>query len=575
MAGYPFRKASCKNLPDKVPPLSDNPDMFSAPLRRYLIVRSAWRHGIACAFLAAAVSLAYARNDALVDYQYDSSQEVELPFEMKIPEPPRFPDRAFNLLDYGGVADAHTSNTQAFSKAIAACHKAGGGRVIVPPGRWFTGAIHLQSNVNLHLEDGATLLFSTNPRDYLPAVWLRWTGFECMNYSPLIYARDCKNIAITGQGTIDGQGSAWWHWIKREPEPSQRLYKMTIDNAPMAERDFAKGEGCFRPQLFVPINCENVLVEGVKVLSGPFWTLQFTYCSKVIVRHVTIHTTGPNTDGIDIDSSSDVLIEGCDVSTGDDCIALKAGLNEEGRRIGRPTERVIVRHCVTRSGNGGFVVGSDTSGSIRNAIAYDCDFIGTQRGIRLKSTRGRGGVVENIWCRDIRMYDIAGEAIQISTFYKGWFGSDTGEAPTFRNIDIENIKVEGAINGVAIDGLPEQPIENVTLKNLQIVALKGVACSEAQKITFDNVSIDPLKFNQVMTFTNCRDITVKNSRAPEGCDTFVEILEGEAESVRLIDNDLKRIKTPLKVHEKTDAEKVTPDAATKQAPAKAKPEAPK
>jgi len=501
------------------------------------------------ALLLLAIPAGHARDNALVDYRHDSSREVELPFEMTLPQPPRFPDREFDLFDYGGVADGRTLNTQAFAKAIAACNKAGGGRVIVPPGRWLTGAIHLQSNVNLHLEDGSTLLFSTNPKDYLPAVWVRWTGFECMNYSPLIYARDCKNIAITGQGTIDGQGASWWHWVKREKEPSQRLYQMTIADVPMEQRMFARPEDGLRPQVIVPINCENVLIEGVKILSGPFWTVQCTYCSKVIIRNVTIHTTGPNNDGIDIDSSSDVLIEGCDISTGDDCIALKAGLNEEGRRIGRPTERVVVRHCVMRSGNGGFVVGSDTSGGIRNAIAYDCDFIGTQRGIRLKSTRGGGGGVENIWCRDLRMYDIGGEAIQISTFYKGWFGSDTGEAPTFRNIHIEDIKVEEAIVAVSILGLPEQAVENVELRNMHIVSLKGLVCADAKGVTLDNVYIDPVNFRQVMTFTNASDITIKNCLAPEDCDSYIELAGAGTGGVRLINNDLKRVGTPVKLLE--------------------------
>lgn len=493
-----------------------------------------------------------------LDYPDGSGRRTELPFAMTLPEAPRFPDRDFNVTDYGAVGDGSTLNTKAFADAIDACSKAGGGRVVVGPGRWLTGAIHLKSDINLHLEKGATLLFSTDPGHYLPAVWVRWTGFECMNYSPLIYARDARNIALTGEGTIDGQGEAWWHWIKREEEPAQRLYKLTVENAPLEKRMFADRVSALRPQLFVAINCENVLVDGIKVLSGPFWTLQFTYSRKIVIRDVTIHTTGPNTDGIDIDSSTDVLIEGCDISTGDDCIALKSGLNEEGRRIGRPTERVIVRHCVTRSGNGGFVIGSDTSGSIRNALVYDCDFLGTQRGVRLKSTRGRGGVVENIWGRDLRMHDITGEAVVISTSYKGWFGSDKGAAPTFRNIFLEDIKVDMAIQAVVIEGLPEQAVENVQMRNVHIAALKGVTCTYAKGLVFDDFYVDPLKFNEVMTFTDSSDITIKNSVAPRGCETFVELIGIGKDSVRLIDNDLRPVKTPLKIREKTDSDAAPP-----------------
>jgi polygalacturonase len=523
------------------------------------IARSTWsavdlpqRFVIAVLVLATA-SQYLAAADALNDHRYDSSRPLDLPFAMKLPETPTFPHRDFNLHDHGGVADGKTLNTRAFAAAIAACAQAGGGRVIVPAGRWLTGAIHLRSNVNLHLQAGSTVLFSTNPADYLPAVWVRWAGLECMNYSPLIYARDCENIAVTGRGTLDGQGARWWYWSRRQNETAQRLYHMSIAEVPVERRMFAKPEDSLRPQFIQPINCKHVLLEGVTIVSGPFWTVQFVYCDQVIARNLTIRTSGSNNDGINADSCRNVLIEGCDLSTGDDGICLKSGLNEEGRRIGRPTENVIIRHCVTRAGHGGFVIGSEMSGGIRNVLVYDCDFLGTASGVRLKSARGRGGVVENIWCRDIRMHNIAGEAIVLTTSYKAWFGSDQGVAPTFRNITFENIKVNVAVTGIAIDGLPEQAIENLTFRDLDLVARRGLRCTDARGLTLDRVFLNPYERTEVMTFTNTRDVTIKNCQHPEGAEAFVVAKGASTAGIRLVGNDLKLAKTPFTLDEGASA----------------------
>jgi len=492
-----------------------------------------------------------------------SDPPADLPFKMTWPEAPTFPDHDFNLLNYGGIADGKTLNTRAFAKTIEACAKAGGGRVVVPPGRWLTGAIHLKSRVNLHLQDGATILFSTNPEDYLPAVWVRWGGFECVNYSPLIYARDCENVAVTGRGTLDGQGPRWWYWARRQTENAERLYKMTVENVPVEKRVFAKSKDSMRPQFFQPINCTNVLFEGITIVSGPFWTVQFVYCDGVIARNLTIRTSGSNNDGINADSCRNVLIEDCDLRTGDDCICLKSGLNEEGRRIGRPTENVVVRRCVTRTGHGGFVIGSDMSGGVRNVLVYDCDFLGTAIGVRIKSARGRGGVVENVWCRDIRMHNISGDAIRLETSYKAWFGSDQGVAPTFRKLTFENIKVDVASTAITIDGLPEQPIENVTFRNLDIVSHRGLRCVEARGLTFDNVLINSFASPDVMTFTNTRDVTIKNCHHPEGAETFVVAKGANTAGIRLVGNDLKLAKTPFRLEAGASAGAVELETAGK------------
>ena len=543
---FETRRSSKTGAPPSSPTSSDG--LCSGTLR-------AFRAVLAVAALTAAAAQARADaltdyHDALTDHRYENDHDrpATLPFAMTLPVAPRFPDRDFNLLDYGGNGDGRTMNRSAFASAINACAAAGGGRVVVPPGRWLTGAIELKSNVNLYLEKGSTVVFSTDPKDYLPAVWVRWAGFECWNYSPLIYARDCENIAITGRGAVDGQGERWWYWVKKQAENANRLYKMTIDNVPVAQRVFATPQDCMRPQLIQPINCKNVLVEGITIQSGPFWTLQFVYCNQVIARNLTIQTSGPNNDGIDLDSCRDALIEGCDIASADDCLCLKSGINEEGRRLHRTTERVVIRHCVVRAGRGGFVVGSDTSGDIRNVLCYDCDFLGTDVGIRLKSARGRGGVVENIWCRDIRMHNIGEDGITITTFYTAWFGSPTGMAPIFRNITLENIKIDHALRGITIYGLPEQPIENVVLRNLHVGGYKGgLECRDARNLTFDHVFIDPYGTNVAMTFKNTHDVVVKNCVSPEGCDTYLVAQGAPTGGIRLEGDDLTRAQTPFRL----------------------------
>jgi len=476
------------------------------------------------------------------EFRYNGAAEPEPPFPMTLPTAPRFPARDFDIRQYGAVADGCTLSTSAFARAIAACSQAGGGRVVVPAGEWLTGAIQLRSNINLYLAEGATVRFSTDPKDYLPAVWVRWAGFECMNYSPLIYARGCTNIAITGRGTVDGQGERWWYWGKYQTAQAQPLYQMTIDNVPVEKRVFARPENFMRPQFIQPIDCHGVLVEGIKIVSGPFWTLQFAYCDQVIARNLTIRTSGSNNDGIDLDSCHDALIENCDVSAGDDCICMKSGINEEGRRIGRPTERVVIRHCLTRSGHGGFVIGSDTSGGIRNIFVYDCDFEGTDVGLRIKSARGRGGVVENIWCRDLRMRNINAQAIQITSFYRAWFGADHGPAPLFRNLHFDNIAVNVALTGIEIAGLPEQAIEGLTFRHLHISSHRGLTCTDAQGITLDDVFLNPYSADETLSLKNTRDVTVEHCRDAEGCGTYL-VASGRISGIKLIGDDFSQAKT--------------------------------
>lgn len=422
----------------------------------------------------------------------DAIAPIEAPFEMPQLERPSFPDARFVITDYGAVSGGEISCTKAINAAIEACANAGGGMVVCPAGTWLTGAIHLKSNVNLHLAEGALLRFSTVPEDYLPVVFTRWAGFECYNYSPLIYARDCENIAVTGPGAIDGNGKVWWPWFDRQEATASAMYRDKIlKNVPPEERVYGTVEAGLRPQLISPIHCRNVLLEGFRIIEpGPFWTIDLVYCDRVIVRKLNVMTVGgPNTDGINLDSCTNVLVEHCLLNTGDDCICTKSGMNEDGWRVGRPSENIVIRYIRTAVGHGGAVFGSDMSGDIRNVYVHSCIYDGTDLGIRLKSTRGRGGVVEKLWFERIEMRNITGDAIQMTTAYSAWMGTKEGKAPTFRELSFRDIHVESAKQGINIEGLPEAPVQGVSFEDVTIHANTGLKAQHLQGLTMKDVVI--------------------------------------------------------------------------------------
>lgn len=296
---------------------------------------------------------------------------------------PVFPDKQFVISDFGAKADGSLC-TEAIRDAIIACNKAGGGRVLVPKGNYLTGAIHLLSNVELHIEEGATLSFSANPDDYLPVVHTRFEGSELMNYSPLIYAWKQENIAITGKGTLDGQASIdnWWIWALRSKEeteqglPSQMnpnsvplLIELMTKGVPTEERIFGKGR-YLRPSFVQPYYCKNILIEGVTIVNPPMWMLHPVLSENITIRNVKLYSQeAPNGDGCNPEACKNVLIENCEFNTGDDCIAIKSGRNRQGYEMGIPTENVIIRNCKMLDGHGGVVLGSETSGGVRNVYA--------------------------------------------------------------------------------------------------------------------------------------------------------------------------------------------------------------
>jgi polygalacturonase len=389
-------------------------------------------------------------------------------------KPPRFPKRDFVITKYG--AAANTDCTQAFSQAIAACHKAGGGRVVAPAGVWQTGAIHLQSNVNLHVSKGATIKFSRDTRQY-PMVFTRWEGVELMNYSPFIYAFEQENIAVTGAGTLDGNAdnTHWWHWNGkkdygwREGMPNQRaarnkLIQFAESNTPVSERIFGEGS-LLRPNFIQPYRCQNVLIEGVKIINSPMWEVHPVLCRNVTVRKLWIATHGPNNDGCDPESCQDVLIEDCYFDTGDDCIAIKSGRNGDGRRVNAPTENVVIRGCVMKDGHGGVTVGSEISGGVRNVFAENCrlDSPNLDHALRVKNNAVRGGLLENFYFRNITVGQVAHAVITIDFNYEE--GAKGIFTPVMRNYFVENVRSRKSKHGLDVQGLNNAPVQNLSLKN--------------------------------------------------------------------------------------------------------------
>ena len=462
----------------------------------------------------------------------DQISPIDAPFSMPELKRPAIPDARFDIRDFGAVAGGLVNNRGAIRSAIETAAQRGGGNVVIPPGTWLTGAIHLENHINLYVSRDAELLFSQDPRDYLPAVFSRHEDVECYKYSAFIYADGKTDIAITGEGTLNGQGKPWWDWKVSKKNMEELLNRMAGDDVPVAERLFDGTEGReLRPAFFQPVRCKNVLVEGVKFLYGAFWTITPTYCENVIVRRVHIITEGsyghtPNGDGVNPSSSRNVLIEYCHFDTGDDCVAIKAGRDRDGLRVGIPTENVVVRYCRGLQGHGGIVIGSETSGGVRNVYAVNCAFRQTDRIVRIKTARGRGGVVEDLWFRNLVGEDIAREAIHVNMLYTGErlpAQPLSNATPTIRNIHYDNITcTSGKSYAIELLGLPERAIEGVYFDEINATAAKGMNFSDVNGVRLSNVSISaPLQ--PLITITDGRDFEFRSMTVPRGTGQLLRV----------------------------------------------------
>lgn len=493
-------------------------------------------------------------------YKYEYLYE-DLPFDMPRVQRPTFPNRNVSLLDYGGNPDGITLNTEAFASAMKDLSEKGGGTLIVPKGIWFTGPIVFESNINMHLEKGALILFSPDKNLY-PLVETIFEGLETRRCQSPISGRNLENVAITGEGSINGSGEAWRplkrskvsdsHWKKVvvsggavrgddywfPSEGALKGHEMSDMNVPrhdMTEEEWLEIKDFLRPVMVSFIECKNLLLEGVLFENSPAWNVHPLMCENVILDGVFIKNPGysQNGDGLDLESCVNSIIVNSLFDVGDDGICIKSGKDEEGRLRGRPTENVIVENCKVFQGHGGFVVGSEMSGGVKNISVKNCQFLGTDVGLRFKSNRGRGGVVENIYISDIYMFNIATDSFLFDLFYGGKSASEsladgdttpTGEpafpvtekTPVFKNIYVKNLVSRNARRAMFFNGLPEMNIENINLENAFITARIGAEFSESKDINIKNVTVIPEEgpayiFNNVKNFkAEGLDYEVKN-----------------------------------------------------------------
>jgi unsaturated rhamnogalacturonyl hydrolase len=409
---------------------------------------------------------------------------------------PEFPASDFPITAYGAKPGADA--TAAIRAAIAACYEARGGRVVVPAGEWLTGAIVLRSGVNLHLSAGAMLKFSTTPTDY-PVVFTRWEGVECMNHSALIYAFDQHDVAVTGPGTLDGQAdfTNWWGWNDKNHPPvrQQAARDRLFDAGERGVRATARvfGDGRFlRPNFIQFYNCENVLVQGVTIVRSPMWVIHPVLSQNVTVRGVKISSHGPNNDGCDPESSRDVLIEDCVFDTGDDCIAIKSGRNNDGRRVNVPSENIIIRRCTMKDGHGGVVLGSEISGGARNVFIEDCtmDSPNLDRALRFKSNAQRGGVLENVFMRRVQIGRVAEAVLTIDLLYEE--GAKGAFPPVVRNVQLDQITSSASPRVLFIRGFEAATIDGIRVADSTFRGLSQAdVVEQAGSIRFDRVTLEP------------------------------------------------------------------------------------
>lgn len=424
---------------------------------------------------------------------------------------PVFAQRDFLITKYGAKPSASAAqNQKAINRAIAECSKRGGGRVVIPAGVWLTGAVRLQSKVNLYLSEGATLKFAFEPKLY-PLVKTSWEGLGCWNYSPCIYAYQCRDVAVTGKGTVDGNGSkqTWWQWhgrvengfVKGVTKEAQslgsrdELLRMAEDDVPIDERRFGPGKG-LRPQLVNFNECDGVLVEGVTLINSPFWVTHPLLSRNITVDGVKVWNEGPNGDGCDPEACEYVLIQNCTFHTGDDCIAIKSGRNNDGRLWNRPSKNIIIRRCVMEDGHGGVVIGSEISGGCQNVYAEDCEMDSPEleRVLRIKTNNCRGGLIENVNMRRITVGQCKESVLRINLDYEPKEQCYRGFEPTVRRVYMENVTCKKSKYGVYVTGLNN--IENVYDVTVRNCSFEGVT-SDPVKITgktrniiFDNLTVN-------------------------------------------------------------------------------------
>jgi polygalacturonase len=519
---------------------------------------------------------------------------LDTPFTMPEIPLPQIPGNRYLITDFGAVGDGHTSNTVPFAKAIETCSRNGGGRIVVPAGIWLTGPIMLENNIDLHLEERAVLKFSTKFEDY-PVIETSWEGLPLKRCTSPISGRDLEDISISGQGIIDGSGDAWrpvlknemaeirWEellrsggvvrenngrqvwWPSEEASLGDSLVAALDKKQNAALIDYAAAREYLRPSLISLINCQRVLLDGPTFQNSAAWNIHPLLCENVIIRNISVRNPwySTNGDGLDIESCRNVRVYNCTFDVGDDALCLKSGRNEYGRKRGIAAENIVISDCIVYHGHGGFVIGSEMSGGVRNVSVQNCVFLGTDLGLRFKSTRGRGGVVENIYIKNILMEDILTDAIRINLFYQGKEPSlddramavsaadippVTEETPQFRQIFFSDITCRGANRALFLQGLPEMPVKNIELDRVFISAKTGIVCMDAENIRMKNITV-LADGGPVLTLWNSQNVKIKKTAFSDAQATFLKLIGTKSKDISLIGYDADKMKAHIELDE--------------------------
>jgi DNA sulfur modification protein DndE len=531
------------------------------------------------------------QNLPLVKYLAPSDFKEKFAFELPKIYTPHFKKDTFNILNYGAIADGLTLNSVAINKAIEACAVNGGGTVVVPGGSFVSGPIIMKSNINLHLNKGALIIYTSDFNQY-PLVASTFEGVDAARCQSPFTAENLENIAITGEGIINGNGFYWrplkkdkmteTEWKLQQQKyggvltqdkktwySSEKALKGSLtSNIGKLEggktlKDFEDIKDFLRPNMIRIFQCKNILIEGVTFENSPAWTTHINASEHITIRNLTVKNPwfGTNTDALDLESCKNALVEDCHFDTGDDGICIKSGRDAEGRKRGLPTKDVIVKNCVVYHAHGGFVVGSEMSGGTNNMFVSNCTFIGTDIGLRFKTTRGRGGMVENIYVNNINMKDIAAEAILFDMYYMAKdpvvLAGEKREPPVvemkpvdettpqFQNFYFRNITCNGAAKGIFVRGIPEMHVKNVLIENAVLQADDGIDIQEASNITLNNITMLSRNTNPVAYVLNSNNITINNLKYKDSAEVLAMVQGERTKSVSILNTDVTKAKQKL------------------------------